>query len=149
MCVHTRTVLACTLEYILKFSKISKGHATGEGRSKGLFAHADYCNFVNFNFSTWFYAQIVENRETQLSSPFLGPGDNFSKSYDENQICMAAVCPRCAGAWGPMRVRVPPWARAARTYPPNLVFVIAFRKIVPRTKKWARKTRLTILYNLR
>jgi hypothetical protein len=30
--------------------------------------------------------QIVENRETQLSSPFLGPGDNFSKSYDENQI---------------------------------------------------------------
>ena len=39
-----------------------------------------------FNFSTWFFAQIVENRETQLSSPFLGPGDNFSKSYDENQI---------------------------------------------------------------
>jgi hypothetical protein len=31
-------------------------------------------------------AQIVENRETQLSSPFLGPGDNFPKSYDENQI---------------------------------------------------------------
>jgi hypothetical protein len=22
----------------------------------------------------------------QLSSPFLGPGENFSKSYDENQI---------------------------------------------------------------
>ena len=39
-----------------------------------------------FNFSTRFFAQIVENRETQLSSPFLGPGDNFSKSYDENQI---------------------------------------------------------------
>ena len=39
-----------------------------------------------FNFSTWFFAQIVGNRETQLSSPFLGPGDNFSKSYDENQI---------------------------------------------------------------
>ena len=39
-----------------------------------------------FKFSTWFFAQIVENRETQLSSPFLGPGDNFSKSYDENQI---------------------------------------------------------------
>ena len=30
--------------------------------------------------------QIVENHKTQLSSPFLGPGDNFSKSYDENQI---------------------------------------------------------------
>jgi hypothetical protein len=39
-----------------------------------------------FYFSTRFFAQIVENRETQLSSPFLGPGDNFSKSYDENQI---------------------------------------------------------------
>jgi hypothetical protein len=39
-----------------------------------------------FNFSTRFFAQIVENRETQLSSPFLGPGDIFSKSYDENQI---------------------------------------------------------------
>jgi hypothetical protein len=39
-----------------------------------------------FNFSTRFFAQIVDNRETQLSSLFLGPGDNFSKSYDENQI---------------------------------------------------------------
>ena len=40
-----------------------------------------------FNFSTRFSAQIVENRDTQLSSPFLGPGDNFPKSYyDENQI---------------------------------------------------------------
>ena len=48
-----------------------------------------------FNFSTRFFAQIVENRETQLSSPFLGPGDNFSKSYDENQIwCAPARAPR-------------------------------------------------------
>ena len=39
-----------------------------------------------FNFSTRFFFQIVENRETQLSSLFLGPGDIFSKSYDENQI---------------------------------------------------------------
>ena len=39
-----------------------------------------------FNFSTRFFAQIVENRETQLSSLFLGPGDIFSKSYDENHI---------------------------------------------------------------
>ena len=38
-----------------------------------------------FIFSTRFFAQIVENRETQLSSLFLGPGDNFSKSYDENK----------------------------------------------------------------
>ena len=39
-----------------------------------------------FNFSTGFFAQIEENRETQLSSLFLGPGDNFSKSYDENRF---------------------------------------------------------------
>jgi hypothetical protein len=32
---------------------------------------------------------------------------------------------------------------------PNLVFVITFRKIVPRTWKWSRKLRLAILYNLR
>ena len=50
---------------------------TGEGNQKGGFGHADYCNFVNFSFSTRFFVQIVENRETQLSSPFLGPGDNF------------------------------------------------------------------------
>ena len=42
-------------------------------------------SIFNF-FRTRFFAQIVENRETQLSTPFLGPGDNFSKSYDENQI---------------------------------------------------------------
>ena len=39
-----------------------------------------------FIFSTRFFAQIVENREMQLSSLFVGPGDNFLKSYDENQI---------------------------------------------------------------
>jgi hypothetical protein len=30
--------------------------------------------------------QIVENRKGRLSGPFLGPNDNFSKYYDENQI---------------------------------------------------------------
>ena len=59
---------------------------TGEGNQKGGFGHADYCNFVNFSFSTRFFVQIVENREMQLSSLFLGPGDNFSKSYDENRF---------------------------------------------------------------
>ena len=43
-----------------------------------------------FNFSTrflaMFLAQIEENLWGRLSGPFLGPGDNFSKSYDENQI---------------------------------------------------------------
>ena len=31
----------------------------------------------------------------------------------------------------------------------DLVCVITFRKIVPRTQKWARKPRLAIRYNLR
>ena len=39
-----------------------------------------------FNFRTSHFAQIVENRRGRLSRAFLGPGDIFSKSYDENQI---------------------------------------------------------------
>jgi hypothetical protein len=39
-----------------------------------------------FNFRTWFFAQIVENRRGRLSGPLLGPGDISPKSYDENQI---------------------------------------------------------------
>ena len=39
-----------------------------------------------FNFSTRFFAQIVENRETQLSSLFLGPGDIFPTIYNENRF---------------------------------------------------------------
>jgi hypothetical protein len=39
-----------------------------------------------FNIRTRFFAQIVENRETQLSSLFVGPGDIFPKSYDENRF---------------------------------------------------------------
>jgi hypothetical protein len=41
-----------------------------------------------FNFRTRFFAQIVENRETRLSRPFLSPisRDIFSKSYDENRF---------------------------------------------------------------
>ena len=77
-------ILASYLQYQVYRSRSRVYHRGG--RSKGAFAHANYCNFVNFNFSTRFFAQIVENRETQLSSLFLGPGDNFSKSYDENQI---------------------------------------------------------------
>ena len=59
---------------------------TGEARQKGQLRSRITVTLSIFNFSTRFFAQIVENRETQLSSPFLGSGDNFSKSYDENQI---------------------------------------------------------------
>ena len=51
-----------------------------------------------FNFSTRFFAQIVENRGTQLSRPFLGPGDNFSKNYDEKRF---GVPPRARRARDP------------------------------------------------
>ena len=80
-----------------------------------------------FNFSTRFFAQIVENRETQLSSLFLGPGDNFSKSYDENQICserhmyVAVVRGSDAQISGAIQL------------PYKSGFVITFRKNVPRT----------------
>ena len=39
-----------------------------------------------FYFRRWFLVQIVENRRGYLSRPFLIPGDNFSKSYDENRF---------------------------------------------------------------
>jgi hypothetical protein len=82
-----------------------------------------------FNFSTRFFAQIVENRVAQLSSLFLGPGDNFSKSYDENQIWRS-----CAGA----KPRAYDLMRKSQnlrchTLPYKSVFVITFRKNVPRT----------------
>ena len=35
--------------------------------------------------------QIVENRRGRLSRPFLGPGDNFSKSYDENRFVWQVI----------------------------------------------------------
>jgi hypothetical protein len=67
----------------------------GRGAQRGYLVTQITVTLSVFNFSTRFFAQIVENRETQLSSPFLGPGDNFSKSYDENQIwCAPARAPR-------------------------------------------------------
>ena len=57
--------------------------------------------------------EIVENRRGRLSRPFLSPGDNFSKSYDENQIWSErhARRPRRPLGFEP--------ARAARAYPPS------------------------------
>jgi hypothetical protein len=82
-----------------------------------------------FNFSTRFFAQIVENRETQLSSPFLGPGDNFSKSYDENQIWSDwAGSPRLADRPG-FAIQLPYKSG------PDLVFVITFQKKCPQDSK--------------
>ena len=75
-----------------------------------------------FNFSTRFFAQIVENRETQLSSPFLSPGDIFSKSYDENQIWS-----KCSGRGSDARGSDAQISGAIQL-PYKSVFVITFRK---------------------
>ena len=81
-----------------------------------------------FNFSTRFFAQIVEKiRETQLSSPFLGPGDNFSKSYDENQICSERHGYVAAARGSDAQIS------DAIQLPYKSVFVITFHKNVPRT----------------
>jgi hypothetical protein len=117
----------------------------GRPASKGHLVTRITVTLSIFNFRTWFFAQIVENRETQLSSHFSGPGDIFSKSYDENRFVwqrMASEILRFAH----QIVRARFSAGALR---PNLVFVITFRKVVPRTWKVARKLRLAILYNLR
>ena len=80
-----------------------------------------------FNFSTRFFAQIVENRETQLSSLFLGPGDIFSKSYDENQIWSERTGRVAAARGSDAQIS------GAIQLPYKSVFVITFRKNVPRT----------------
>ena len=53
--------------------------------------------------------EIVENRRGCLSRPFLSPGDNFSKRYDENQIWSE----RNGGTHAPRgRVQIPESARS-------------------------------------
>ena len=54
-------------------------------KKKGYFGRRIAVTLSIFNFSPWFFAQIVENRRGRLSRPFLGPRDNFPKSYEENQ----------------------------------------------------------------
>ena len=61
-------------------------HVQGRSATKGELRSRITVTLSIFNFSTRFFAQIVENRETQLSSPFISPGDIFSKSYDENRF---------------------------------------------------------------
>ena len=86
--------------------------------------------------------EIVENRRGRLSGPFLSHGDNFSKSYDENQIFTRGVRTRRAGGFKSLSPRARagsnPWAVcAACALPlrPDLVFVITFRKNYPQDLK--------------
>ena len=54
-----------------------------------------------FNFSSWFLAQIVENRGGVFLNHFYVMGIFFLKSYDENQIRLQWECVRTpwSGGW--------------------------------------------------
>jgi hypothetical protein len=95
------------------------------GRLKGDVYRRITVTLSIFNFRKLVLAQIVENRETRLSLPFLGTGDNFSKSYAENQPVEAPPC-------GPLRtgLRRKSQILGAIQLPYKSVFVITFRKIV-------------------
>jgi hypothetical protein len=74
VCVHVHKAVCHTAVPKFRYLVLQ-----GRGAQKGhLVARITVTSSI-FNFSTRFFAQIVENRETQLSSPFLGPGDNFRK----------------------------------------------------------------------
>ena len=111
----------------------------GRGAMKGHLRRRIAVTLSIFYFRRWFLVQIVEDRRGRLSRPFLSPGDNFSKSYDENQIWSertTGVHTRRAGGFRSLSQEGSnPWVRAACALPfrPNLVFVITFRWIIPRT----------------
>ena len=92
-----------------------------------------------FNFSTWFFAQIVENRETQLSSPFLGPGDNFYEKLwrkpDLVRPHARAARETLAGSIPTIMHQIPRARFSADPLRPDLVFVITFRKNCPQDLK--------------
>ena len=62
--------------------------------------------------------QIVDNRRGRLSRPFLGPGDIFWESYDENQIW--SKCVHALGSDAQIS--------GAIQLPYKSVFVITFRE---------------------
>jgi hypothetical protein len=83
----------------------------------------------------------------------LGPGDNFSKSYLENQRRadpVGAPRPYMYEAWSGWRVMGHQQIADHQELYAGSVFVITFRKIAPSTQEiWSRKMRLGIFYNLR
>jgi hypothetical protein len=63
----------------------------GRGAREGYLVTRITVTLSTFNFSTRFFAQIVENRETQLSSPFLGPGTIFRKVMTKTRSGRSAL----------------------------------------------------------
>jgi hypothetical protein len=103
---------------------------TGEGRQEGELRSRITVTLSIFNFSTRFFVQIVENRETQLSSLFLGPGNIFfRKVMTETDLYGSCMAPE---VWVIMH-QIPRARFSAIGDFSKTVFVITFRKIVPRT----------------
>ena len=65
MCTHTHTAVV-----------------QGRTATKGYLRGRITVTLLLFNFSTWFFAQIVENCDGRLSTsrPFSNPGDNYGES---------------------------------------------------------------------
>ena len=125
-CVHTPACTACTAN-LAKY--LGRGtYYRGFSLQMVIWVTQIAGTLSIFNFSTWFLAQIVENREMCLSRPFLVPGDNFSKSYDETQIRYERplVCTPWSGGGISLR-RISPAVSYGRS-----IFVITFRKIILR-----------------
>jgi hypothetical protein len=87
--------IMCTRDHVHPYSCTWHAHKhpslhmisyTGEGNQEGDLRRRITVTLSIFNFSIWFFAQIVVNRSVRLSRPFFGSADIFSKSYDENQI---------------------------------------------------------------
>jgi hypothetical protein len=97
-CVYTGTEQMCT-----KFSTHTAEQmytVQGRGAREGYLRRRITVILSSFNLRTWFFAQIAENRQERLPKTFLGPGDNFSKSYDETQIWSErARAKRPRGIW--------------------------------------------------
>jgi hypothetical protein len=122
---------------------------TGGFARKGYLRRKVTVTLLIIKLSTWFLSQIAEDRETRLSKSFFGPGDDFSKGYDENQIRTVryrAYEAWSGGCWVTSRSQI---TSRCSSIVWQMGFVITLRKVIPRTKKWSRKTRLMILYNLR
>ena len=59
-------------------------NCTGGSAQKGNLPRRVTVTLSIFNFRTWFFAQIIENRETRLSRPILGPRHNFFEKLWRN-----------------------------------------------------------------
>ena len=128
VCVHTHIHTKFSTIYNISTCTTAVVPGTGEVAQTGDLRRIIPVTLSIFNFSSWFFAQRVENRRGRLSTQFLGPGDNFPKIYDENQIWSErhGVRARARGIWCPARDSNPhetSRSRAARPYSLGLYYI--------------------------